>query len=136
MKLFGGLNLFSVAVIGIGLSASCIAGDQSPAAGAAPGAEPPNTPASIAAGDQTYHQYCAACHGPQAQGGSTDEGVPVAPPNLTAPHLIHAPNDLAMFNTIKHGIPPNYYMIPWDGTLSDAQIWNVIHYIGTLRSKK
>ncbi|MGH3626547.1 MAG: c-type cytochrome [Sciscionella sp.] len=142
MKLRGSVSLIGIFVIGVSLSSSSIAGNapSDAAAGAqrptSNDMEPPSTAASIAAGNQTYHKSCAGCHGQQAQGGAAYEGMPVAPPGLTAPNLRLAANDREMFNVIKQGIPPDYYMMPFKGMLTDAQIWNVVHYIDSLRAKR
>lgn len=142
MKLRGSVSLIGIAVIGMSLSSSTIAGNApNDTAGGAQRStsneiEPPSTAASIAAGDQIYHKSCAGCHGEQAQGGAAYEGMPVAPPNLTAPNLRIAANDREMFNAIKQGIAPDYYMMPFNGMLTDAQIWNVVHYIDSLRAKR
>jgi hypothetical protein len=37
---------------------------------------------------------------------------------------------------IKKGVPPDYFMAPWDGRLSDTEIWNTINYVKSLAPPK
>ena len=99
----------------------------------------PATPAVIAAGRQAYDINCAGCHGPRAQ-GAVKAGTPISiiteqggkqPPDLTDAQWDHGSSDAEIFTVIKKGVPPTM-MAGWEGTLSDTQIWSVIHYLRAL----
>lgn len=93
------------------------------------------TPESIAAGKQLFQRYCTACHGEDAKGApEADVGPP--PTDLTDAKWDHGSSDGEIFYTIKHGVPPGQFMGPWDGLLSDTDIWNVINYIRSLGPQK
>jgi mono/diheme cytochrome c family protein len=98
------------------------------------------TPASIAAGKKTYDTACAGCHGADAKGGLTisvieDRGG-TQPPNLIDDQWDHGSSDGEMFMVIKKGVPPDYFMAPWDGRISDTEIWNTVNYIKSLFPQK
>ena len=119
--------VFTLGVLGYGGAQS-----QDVPASASP---PAATPASVAAGQRTYDQFCAGCHGPAGKGnGHGGESGP-KPADLTAEKLAHGSTDQEIFKVIKNGVPPNYYMVPWEGQISDEDIWNVVHYVRTLRSR-
>ena len=97
------------------------------------------TPAAIAAGKQAYDVNCAACHGNKGQ-GAVKAGTAISiiteqggkqPPDLTDSQWDHGSTDAEIFNVIKKGVPPTM-MAGWGGSLSDTQIWNVIHYMRAL----
>jgi glucose/arabinose dehydrogenase/mono/diheme cytochrome c family protein len=99
----------------------------------------PATPQAIAAGKQVFDANCAGCHGPRAQ-GAVKAGITISiiaeqggkqPPDLTDAQWDHGSSDAEIFAVIKKGVPPTM-MAGWEGTLSDPQIWNVIHYLRAL----
>lgn len=96
----------------------------------------PRTPATQAAGKVLYDANCAACHGPQAQ-GAVKAGIAISiieesgarqPPDLTDSQWDHGGDDGQVFRSIKRGIPSTM-MAGYEGRLSDAEIWQVIHYL-------
>jgi mono/diheme cytochrome c family protein len=98
------------------------------------------TPESIAAGKKIYNSYCGGCHGADAKGGLVisvieDKGG-TQPPDLTDEKWDHGSSDGEMFVVTKKGVPPDYFMAPWDGRISDTEIWNVINYIRALAPKQ
>ena len=75
-------------------------------------------------GKAIYMANCAACH------GNTGEGA--IGPNLTDRYWLHGGEIKDLFKTIKYGIPEKG-MVPWEQTLTPAQIAEVASYIITLR---
>lgn len=99
-----------------------------------------STPESIAAGQKQYQTLCAGCHGKDAKGGITisvieDRGG-YQPPDLTDEKWDHGSSDGEIFTVIKKGVAPDFFMAPWDGRISDTEIWNMINYIKSLAQKK
>ncbi len=99
-----------------------------------------STPESIAAGQKQFQTLCAGCHGKDAKGGITisvieDRGGN-QPPDLTDEKWDHGSSDGEIFTVIKKGVTPDFFMAPWDGRISDAEIWNMVNYIKSLAQKK
>ena len=101
------------------------------------------TSESIAAGKRVYDVTCAACHGSQAQ-GAVKAGITISiieeqrgkqPPDLTDDQADHGSSDGEVFTVVKRGLPPT--MMPgFGGQLSDEDIWRLVNYLRTLRTKK
>ena len=95
---------------------------------------------SIAAGKTAYQTNCAACHGADAKGGLTisviEDSGGKQPPNLTDDTWDHGSTDGEIFTVIKKGVGPEFFMAPWEGRLSDTDIWNVVNYLRSLAPKK
>jgi mono/diheme cytochrome c family protein len=97
------------------------------------------TPESLAAGKKVYDEYCAGCHGTVAQGEvnvsiTEDRGLP-PPPALADEQWDYGSSDGEIFTVMKKGVPPDYIMGPWDGRLTDTQLWSVINYVRSLAQK-
>jgi mono/diheme cytochrome c family protein len=90
----------------------------------------PLTPESLAAGKLTFEKYCVRCHGVAGKGGLPMGSTVTS--DLTDDQWNHGSTDGELFNTIKDGIPPAYIMQPWEGQVSDVNIWKVILYIRSL----
>jgi mono/diheme cytochrome c family protein len=97
------------------------------------------TPEVIAAGKQSFDAYCAGCHGNRAQ-GAVKAGLDLSviaeqggkqPPDLTDAQWDHGSSDAEIFTVIKNGVPPTM-MAGWGGSLSDTEIWSVVHYLRSL----
>jgi copper resistance protein D len=88
----------------------------------------PYAAASIARGAAVYAENCAPCHGATGHGdGPAAAGLPIRPPDLTAPHLFaHSPGDL--FWWVSHGRDDGV-MPGFTGVLSANQRWDVINFI-------
>jgi mono/diheme cytochrome c family protein len=98
-----------------------------------------STAESIAAGKKTFDANCASCHGPDGRGGIVlsvieDQGG-TQPPALAEGKFTHGSTDGEIFMTIKKGVGPTYFMQPFDGRVSDTEIWNTINYIRSLVKK-
>ena len=93
--------------------------------------EPDNSNfAMVMSGLRLYQQYCAACHGRQAEGGSTGVGSSGSiPPGLngSAHTWHHSTRDLIQlisFGTVSRGGT----MPAWGGTLSKQQMLEIISW--------
>jgi len=100
-------------------------------AAAAPAAQPPATPRLDAAkGKALFTANCAACH--QANG----EGLPGAFPSLKADAVVNDSDSTSHIHTILQGsqgakvggVVYSSPMPPFSGTLSDADIANIVNY--------
>ena len=93
---------------------------------------PTNLPASVEEGDKRYATDCSMCHG--ADGHTpTDTGRWMYPraADLTGPE-VQGYSDRELFWIIKNGI--RLSGMPAFGRVeSDEHIWNLVHYVRTLR---
>jgi len=79
-------------------------------------------PTDIARGKQLYDGHCVVCH---AQAGTGAKG-----PRLAQPKLRHAPDDAALFEVIKDGIPGTEMPLSWQ--MTDREIWQLAGYVRSL----
>ena len=86
-----------------------------------PTPQPVTTPKDLAAGAGIFRTQCAYCHGQRGEGG---RGA-----TLARPRLLHAPDDLALFNVIAAGIPESEMPGLW---LNAHEIWQVVAFVRTL----
>ena len=98
------------------------------------------SPESIAVGLKTFDTTCAACHGKGGKGGIVlsvieDKGG-TQPPDLTDDKWDHGSSDGEIFMVVKKGVGPDFFMAPFDGRISDTDIWNTVNYIKSLSQKK
>jgi len=93
------------------------------------------SPASIAAGKQSFTRYCANCHGLNAEGGPGNDLTPEAP-DLTGSSFKRGSTDGEIFSTIKNGVPPDFNMGAFGDQLKDEDVWNVVNYVRSLAKKK
>jgi len=85
-----------------------------------------NTPYDIAQGERYFERQCSRCHGFDAK-GNDETGAP----DITG-RLNRASNEVGIFNVIRNGVP-NTAMLPVDANLPDAQVWQLVAYIESLR---
>jgi mono/diheme cytochrome c family protein len=134
-SLFG---LLAVLILGVLVLSAC--GGSSPAAATdvpvpAPFAGQKNPhegdAASAAAGKQVYDTYCAACHGPELKGdGPAGAALNPKPADLTEVAK-NDPEDRIHWIISEGGAATGFSdkMVPFKGTLTDDQIWQVVTYI-------
>lgn len=79
----------------------------------------------IALGQEVYIANCAACHGPEAGGGTG--------PNLTDEYWIHGGSFPAITGTIIYGVPEKG-MLAWEERLKSKEILAVASYIESVRN--
>jgi cytochrome c oxidase cbb3-type subunit III len=85
-----------------------------------------NTLYDVAQGERYFERQCSRCHGFDAK-GNDETGAP----DLTG-RLNRANNTVGIFNVVRNGVP-NTAMLPVDSDLPDAQVWQVVSYIESLR---
>ncbi len=99
---------------------------------AAPPAQAPDTPPSVAGGQAQWTQNCQPCHGPTGQGdGPTAQSLPNPLPNLTDSQVRRQAVPVDYFDVIKNG-RMDKMMPPWGNQLSDEQIWDAAAYVWSL----
>ena len=89
------------------------------------------TPDSIAAGKRVYQRLCTKCHGPEGKGDG-EAATGAQPSDLTAATLQYGASDGEMFSVLRHGTSRD--MESYAERISEADTWNVINYIKTLRT--
>ncbi len=82
------------------------------------------SPETVAAGMAIFTQNCAACHGGAGEGGIG--------PNLTDDYWLHGGGVKDVFRVIKYGVLDKG-MVPWEQSLTPAQIAEVANYIMSIR---
>ncbi len=94
--------------------------------------------AAVAQGKQLYDANCAACHGPDGEGGITVGSSTSA--NLRAPDLdqVYKSDDALIRRAIldgqdQDGEALDPAMPRWRGKLTDTQVNDIIAYLKTLR---
>ena len=107
-----------------------------PAAPSAPDGGAAAATADPAAGAALYQTYCATCHGASGD-GDTPFAQALDPPPTTHSNgnYMNTLTDAYLFRLIKEGgaaVGKSPNMAPWGGTLSDAQIRDVIAHIRAL----
>ncbi len=81
-------------------------------------------PETVAAGLAIFAQNCAVCHGNAGEGGIG--------PNLADDYWLHGGELDEVFRIVKYGVLDKG-MVPWEQSLTPAQIAEVSNYILTLR---
>ena len=97
---------------------------------------PDEIPGSALVGRDMYEFRCMACHGDEGRGdGPAASDLAVAPADFTADTLLAAGNFQGVFERIRDGGGPVHgsAMPPWGRIFSDADIWNLVAYVATLR---
>ncbi len=108
---------------------------------APPAAAHPVPAIDLAAGDAEagavhYQQYCASCHGPTGKGdGPVGAALDPTPADHSDASYMDALSDEHLFKVVKYGgtaVDRSPLMAPWGGTLSDAEIVDVIAFVRSL----
>lgn len=104
---------------------------------------------SVRLGQATFEEFCARCHGPDAEGGTVKRyvtpGVKGAKPaDVQAPNLHevwsrHPDEDVATvaWDTIQKGRPPTpmpTWGVRYGGPMNDQQITDLVNYILSIQS--
>ncbi len=93
-------------------------------------------PADAAGGAPLYATYCASCHGARGDGdGPVSAGLNPKPAKHSDAAYMSGLSDDDLFQVIQKGgvaIGKSPLMAPWGGTLSDAQIRDVVAFVRTL----
>lgn len=87
---------------------------------------------SVAAGRVIYSRFCRSCHGPEGKGDGLSAHADAMPANLVDDEWDHGGSDAEIFRSIREGIPPDYFMEPWEGRITDEDIWNTVNYLHDL----
>ncbi|MEX2206543.1 MAG: cytochrome c [Myxococcota bacterium] len=110
-----------------------------PAAPAAPPAAAVpegNLRGDAAAGAQLYGTYCASCHGPEGKGDGPVAQTLVPPPaNHTDAAYMGTLSDAQLYEVISLGgaaVGKSALMAPWGGVVNDEGIRDLIAYIRKL----
>jgi mono/diheme cytochrome c family protein len=109
-------------------------------------AEPPNDAESIERGRRIFNDAakatCFTCHGPEGRGDGVtassyndDWGYPIRPRDLAAGTFRAGATGADLYRTIATGIKGTP-MGSFDGALSAAEIWDVVHFIQSLSKSK
>jgi cytochrome c oxidase cbb3-type subunit 3 len=81
--------------------------------------------AALADGQNTFQEFCKACHGAAGEGNAVG-------PNLTDAYWIHGGSINDVFRTIKYGVVEKG-MQSWKTDLNPQQMQNVASYILSLQ---
>ena len=92
----------------------------------------PSSPAAIEAGKVLFTKYCRFCHGNTGAGDSTMAPKTMKPSNLTDKEWVRGSSEGEIFWVIQNGDPPKYEMKGNKGKISDADTWNLVHYVRSL----
>jgi mono/diheme cytochrome c family protein len=89
----------------------------------------PLTPDALAAGKEAFGHYCFACHGLDGQNTGVPFAEKMSPPSpLLTSEEVQSYTDGQLKWIIDNGIYPSG-MPASKGTLSDEEIWSIVHYI-------
>jgi mono/diheme cytochrome c family protein len=91
-----------------------------------------SSPAAIEAGKQLYGKYCRFCHGNTGAGDSTMAPKTMKPSNLTDAEWTRGGSEGEIFWIIQNGAPPKYDMKGLKGKITDADTWNLVHFVRSL----
>lgn len=134
--LFGSLALAWVVATGASVWAQAGAAPGGPAAVPAEAkkmkAAFASSPAAIEAGKVLYTKYCRFCHGNTGAGDSTMAPKSMQPSNLTDATWTRGSSEGEIFWVIQNGAPPKYDMKGLKGKVTDADTWNLVHYVRSL----
>ena len=95
----------------------------------------PPTPASIAAGRESFRRACASCHGLDAKGGHPfEEAIDPGPDpsDLIDAKWDYGSGDADIFVAIRDGVGPRIYMQPFADRFNAEQIWNIVNYLRSI----
>lgn len=91
-----------------------------------------SSPQAIEAGKVLFAKYCRFCHGNTGAGDSSMAPKNMKPANLTDKEWVNGSSEGEIFWVIENGAPPKYDMKGLKGKVSDADAWNLVHYVRSL----
>lgn len=91
-----------------------------------------SSPAAIEAGKVLYTKYCRFCHGNTGAGDSTMAPKNMQPSNLTDTTWTRGSSEGEIYWVIQNGAPSKYDMKGLKGKITDADTWNLVHYVRSL----
>jgi len=91
--------------------------------------------ASLERGEQVYQKYCRHCHGAGAKGDGPQAPEGSHPADLTDAKWDHGGTDGEIYTTIRNGVAPKFDMTPYEGKITDEDIWNVVIYLRSIGPK-
>jgi mono/diheme cytochrome c family protein len=122
--------IFVVAVLTVSAGAQRRGGDPKLAARKNP---VPATAASITAGRALYSKNCRHCHGLRGRGDGPLAPKDPKPADLTDAKWDHGGSDGEIFAIIWNGAPaPKSEMKGMKGTLTEKNVWEIVHYLRSL----
>ena len=91
-----------------------------------------SSPAAIEAGKQLFAKYCRFCHGDTGAADSKMAPKTMQPSNLTDKTWTRGSSEGEIFWVIQNGAPPKYDMKGLKGKITDADTWNLVHFVRSL----
>jgi mono/diheme cytochrome c family protein len=92
----------------------------------------PSSPASIAAGQQTYQKMCAFCHGKDAAGNGAMAPKGTTPSSLIDDKWDRGGTDGEIFLVLRDGAGPKFDMKGFKNRIPDRDLWNIVNYLRSL----
>jgi len=90
-----------------------------------------DSPPDAQAGKTLYENFCLSCHGPAGKGdGPAASTLQPKPADLSA--LLQSQDDAYLAARISEG-KDGTAMVSWKNVLSEAQIWQIVAYLRTLK---
>lgn len=91
-----------------------------------------SSPAAIDAGKVLFAKYCRFCHGDTGMADSKMAPKTMKPSNLADAEWTRGGSDGEIFWIIQNGAPPKYDMKGLKGKVTDADTWNLVHFVRSL----
>ena len=95
----------------------------------------PDSPETIEKGKALYHGKgtCFNCHGQEGRGdGPVASQLTPSPRNFQHHGFSRHRTEGEIFWVIQNGAPPNYDMKGLKGKITDADTWNIVHFVRSL----
>jgi mono/diheme cytochrome c family protein len=91
--------------------------------------------ASLERGEQVFQKYCRHCHGASGKGDGPQAPEGSHPADLTDVKWDHGGTDGEIYTTIRNGLGPKFDMTPYEGKITDEDIWNGVIYLRSIGPK-